>query len=366
MKKRILKNIEWSILLCTILLIAVGMVALFSATQNTEYEELKKQIMWLCISIPIVIMIICIDYDIIAKVSPVLYGIILVLLVAVLFTKSVNGATSWFEIGPFTFQPSEFAKIFVILVFALVVSKMQQRGREEISKPFKLLMALAIVAVPVLLIIKQPDYGTALAFLVATVCILFVAGIKKRYIIGSILLVAIALPLLYFFILPDHAKTRIDVFLNPNLDPRGSGYNVIQSKLAIGSGQLLGMGILKGNQTQLGFLYPKTTDFIFSVIGEEMGFVVTAGIVVTYVILITKAIYVAKTAKDDLGSYIAIGIAGIFLFHMVENIGMTIGLLPITGVPLPFVSYGGSSLLTTILSLGIVLNIGMSKKKIYF
>ncbi|MFR2533756.1 MAG: rod shape-determining protein RodA [Clostridia bacterium] len=366
MKKRILKNIEWSILLCTILLIAVGMVALFSATQNTEYEELKKQIMWLCISIPIVIMIICIDYDIIAKVSPVLYGIILVLLVAVLFTKSVNGATSWFEIGPFTFQPSEFAKIFVILVFALVVSKMQQRGREEISKPFKLLMALAIVAVPVLLIIKQPDYGTALAFLVATVCILFVAGIKKRYIIGSILLVAIALPLLYFFILPDHAKTRIDVFLNPNLDPRGSGYNVIQSKLAIGSGQLLGMGILKGNQTQLGFLYPKTTDFIFSVIGEEMGFVVTAGIVVTYVILITKAIYVAKTAKDDLGSYIAIGIAGIFLFHMVENIGMTIGLLPITGVPLPFVSYGGSSLLTNLILIALLLNISGRRQKAIF
>ena len=366
MKKRILKNIEWSILLCTILLIAVGMVALFSATQNTEYEELKKQIMWLCISIPIVIMIICIDYDIIAKVSPVLYGIILVLLVAVLFTKSVNGATSWFEIGPFTFQPSEFAKIFVILVFALVVSKMQQRGREEISKPFKLLMALAIVAVPVLLIIKQPDYGTALAFLVATVCILFVAGIKKRYIIGSILLVAIALPLLYFFILPDHAKTRIDVFLNPNLDPRGSGYNVIQSKLAIGSGQLLGMGILKGNQTQLGFLYPKTTDFIFSVIGEEMGFVVTAGIVVTYVILITKAIYVAKTAKDDLGSYIAIGIAGIFLFHMVENIGMTIGLLPITGVPLPFVSYGGSSLLKNLILIALLLNISGRRQKAIF
>lgn len=342
------------------------MVALFSATQNTEHEELKKQIMWLCISIPIVIVIICIDYDIIAKISPVLYGIILALLVAVLFTKSVNGATSWFEIGPFTFQPSEFAKIFVILLFAMVVNKIQQRGRDEISKPLKLLLALSIVAVPVLLIIKQPDYGTALAFLVATVCILFVAGIKKRYIVGAILLVAIALPLLYFFILPDHAKTRIDVFLNPNLDPRGSGYNVIQSKLAIGSGQLLGMGILKGNQTQLGFLYPKTTDFIFSVIGEEMGFVVTAGIVVAYVILITKAIYVAKTAKDDLGSYIAAGIAGIFLFHMVENIGMTIGLLPITGVPLPFVSYGGSSLLTNLILIALLLNISGRRQKAIF
>ena len=168
--------------------------------------------------------------------------------------------------------------------------------------------------------------------------ILFTAGIDRKYIITSVLLVVILLPILYFFVLPDHAKTRIDVFLNPNLDPRGSGYNIIQSKLAIGAGELFGMGILKGNQTQLGFLYPKTTDFIFAVIGEEMGFVATAGIVILYVILITKTIYVAKTAKDNLGSYIAMGIAGILIFHMLENIGMTIGLLPITGVPLPFVS----------------------------
>ena len=366
MKKRILKNIEWGILICTILLITVGLVALFSATQNTEYEELKKQVVWLCISIPIMIVIVFIDYEMIAKISPILYGIICILLVAVLFTKSVNGATSWFEIGPFTLQPSEFAKIFVILVFAYVVNKVQQRDRDEISKPLKLLLTLLIVAVPVLLIVKQPDYGTALAFIVATVCILFVAGIKKRYIISAILLVIIALPLLYFFVLPEHAKTRIDVFLNPNLDPRGSGYNVIQSKLAIGSGQLLGMGLLKGNQTQLGFLYPKTTDFIFSVIGEEMGFIITAGIVVTYVILITKAIYVAKTARDDLGSYIAAGIAGIFLFHMVENIGMTIGLLPITGVPLPFVSYGGSSLLTNLVLIALLLNISGRRQKAIF
>ena len=219
---------------------------------------------------------------------------------------------------------------------------------------------------PVLLIIKQPDYGTALAFLVATVLILFSAGIKKRYIFTSIMVVLVAVPLLYFFVLPEHAKTRIDVFLNPNLDPRGAGYNIIQSKLAIGSGQLFGMGLLKGNQTQLGFLYPKTTDFVFAVIGEEMGFVVTAGIVICYIVLITKAIYVAKTAKDDLGSYIAMGIAGIFLFHMVENIGMTIGLLPITGVPLPFVSYGGSSLLTNLILVALLLNISGRRQKTIF
>ena len=366
MRKKIWKNIEWGILICTILLIGIGLVALFSATQNTEYEELKRQIMWIGISIPIVIMVIWIDYEWIAKISPIIYGIVLILLVAVLFTESINGASSWFNLGAFSIQPSEFAKIFTVIVFALVITKIQTRGRDELSRPTRLLLALMVVAVPVLLIIKQPDYGTALAFLMATVFMLFVAGIKKRYIIGAILIVVIAAPLLYFFILPEHAKTRIDVFLNPDLDPRGAGYNVIQSKLAIGSGQFLGMGLLKGNQTQLGFLYPKTTDFIFSVIGEEMGFVMAAGIVIVYVVLITKAIYVAKTAKDDLGSYMAAGIAGIFLFHMVENIGMTIGLLPITGVPLPFVSYGGSSLLTNLILIALLLNISGRRQKAIF
>ena len=161
-------------------------------------------------------------------------------------------------------------------------------------------------------------------------------------------------------------EIAFDVFLNPDLDPRGSGYNVIQSKLAIGSGKLLGMGLLKGNQTQLGYLYPKTTDFIFSVIGEEMGFVIAVLVIITYTMLLTKSIYVAKTAKDDLGSYIAIGITGIFAFHMLENIGMTMGLLPITGVPLPFVSYGGSSLITNFICIGMLLNISARRQKAIF
>lgn len=366
MRKNIFKNMEWGILICTLLLTIIGTVALFSATQSTEYDEFKKQIMWICISIPFFIIAIIIDYEWLAKISPVFYGVFLILLIAVLFTESVNGATSWFSLGSFSFQPSEFAKIFVILTFSYAVTKVQEKGRDEISKPAMLGLVLIIIAIPVLLIIKQPDYGTAIAFLMSMVMILFTAGIKKRYIITSIIAVIVLVPLLYFFVLPEHAKTRIDVFLNPNLDPRGSGYNIIQSKLAIGAGQLFGMGLLKGNQTQLGFLYPKTTDFIFAVIGEEMGFVATATIVILYVVLITKSIYVAKTAKDDLGSYIAMGIAGIFLFHMIENIGMTIGLLPITGVPLPFVSYGGSSLLTNFILVGLLLNIsGRRQKKIF-
>lgn len=366
MQKKMFKNFEWGILICTIILLAIGLVALFSATQNSDYEEFKKQIMWIGISIPVIVVVIFVDYEILAKISPVIYGLSLISLIAVLFTEPINGATSWFNIGPFSFQPAEFAKIAVVLFIANVIVKLQQKGRDEINRFWKLGIILATVAVPTLLIIKQPDYGTALAFLVALIFMLYVAGINKKYIITAVLLVVILVPLAYFFILPEHAKARIDVYLNPNLDPRGDGYNIIQSKLAIGAGQIFGMGLFKGNQTQLGYLYPKTTDFIFAVISEEMGFVVAGAIIVLYVILITKSIQVAKTAKDDLGSYIATGIVGIFFFHMLENIGMTMGLLPITGIPLPFVSYGGSSMLTNLTLIAILLNISTRRKKAMF
>ena len=300
MKKRLLKNIDWGILICSVTLVIIGLVALMSATQNTEYEELKKQIQWLIICIPIVIFVISIDYELIARISPVFYAIFLVLLVGVLFTDSINGARSWYDLKIFLFQPAEFAKIFVIIFLAYTITKVQERRKDEINNPLKLGLILLVTLVPVALIIKQPDYGTACAFMVATVFMLYVAGIRKRYIISAIAIVVIVIPIAYMYLLPDHAKQRIDVFVNPNLDPRGSGYNIIQSKLAIGAGELLGMGVLKGNQTQLGFLYPKTTDFIFSVIGEEMGFIVTSAIVLIYVTLIVKAIYIAKTSRDEL------------------------------------------------------------------
>ena len=276
MKRKVLKNIEWSILVCTILLVAIGLVALTSATKNSDYEELKKQILWITISIPILIVVIFLDYSVFVRFSPILYGIILVLLIGVLFTSPINGATSWFDIGQFSFQPAEFAKIVVILFLAWLITKIQRKGKDEINRILKLGLILLAFAIPILLIIAQPDYGTAMAFIAALIFILFSAGIRKRYIFTAIILVIILVPTLYFFVLPEHAKTRIDVFLNPDLDPRGAGYNIIQSKLAIGAGQLTGMGLFKGNQTQLGFLYPKTTDFIFALIGEEMGFVVAS------------------------------------------------------------------------------------------
>ena len=366
MKKRILKNMEWWILISAIILSCIGLVALYSATQEAEFDEFKKQLIWLVVSIIAMIIVMFVDYELIVKVSPIIYGVFIILLIAVLFTREINGATSWFDIGAFSFQPGEFAKIFVVIFLAFAISKIQERYKEDINRPTRLLIVLAIVAVPVILIILQPDYGTAVAFMVATALMFFVSGLDKKYIITTLIIIVISVPLLYQFVLPEHAKKRIDIFLNPESDPRGAGYNIIQSKLAIGAGQLTGMGLLKGNQTQLGFLYPKTTDFIFSVIGEEMGFIVAGSIIFLYVILITKSLYVAKTAKDDKGALIAAGISGIFLFHMVENIGMVMGLLPITGVPLLFVSYGGSSLITSFICIGLLLNISGKRQKTIF
>ena len=367
MKKRFLRNIEWGILICSIILLIIGLLALFSATQGSEYSEFKKQILWFAISIPIIILVLLIDYNTIARFSFIFYGIFILLLIGVLFTEPVNGARSWYEITEnLKFQPSEFAKIFVIMFMATVIVKLQKDNKNNINKISRLLLIFLIIGVPLILIVMQPDYGTAMAFIISACLMLFAAGIDKKYIIVAILLIAISVPLAYNFLLPEHAKTRIEVFLNPNIDPRGAGYNIIQSKLAIGAGQLFGMGILKGNQTQLGYLYPKTTDFIFSVIGEELGFIFSSAVIILYVVMITKSIYVAKTAKNDLGSYIAIGIAGIFLFHMVENIGMTMGLLPITGVPLPFVSYGGSSMITNFMCIAMLLNISGHRQKTIF
>lgn len=366
MRKRELKNIEWSLLIVAIILCIIGLIALFSATQETEHDEFNKQCIWLAVSLIIMLGVMLIDYEVLVKISPILYGIFIILLIAVLFTTPVNGATSWFDIGAFSFQPGEFAKIFVILFLAFAIAKIQQRNKMDINKPSRLLIILAILGLPVLLIIKQPDYGTATAFIIATTMMLITAGIDKKYIIITTIVVIVSVPLLYNFVLPEHAKKRIDIFLNPESDPRGSGYNIIQSKLAIGAGGLTGMGVLKGNQTQLGFLYPKTTDFIFAVIGEEMGFIIAAAVIILYVVLVTKCLYIAKTAKDEKGELIASGITGIFLFHMVENIGMVMGLLPITGVPLPFISYGGSSLITNFICIGLLLNISSKRQKTIF
>ena len=252
----------------------------------------------------------------------------------------------------------------IIIGLARVISYYKKKN--TLNKITSIGVILLFVGIPLLLIIKQPDYGTAMVILAMAVIMIFVAGLKWRYIISASIFAAIALPLSYFYLLPQHAKDRILVFLNPQIDPRGKGYNVIQSKLAVGSGQVWGMGLFNGNQTQLGILPMKTTDFIYSVISEEMGFIISVLIIILFVCLIIKIINIAKTAKDLYGSLICVGVAAMLFAHVTENIGMTMGLLPITGIPLPFISYGGSSMLTNFIALGLALNVGIRRQKISF
>ena len=363
MKEKRFKNTDWVVLIICLALFGIGLVALYSATQNSELDAFKKQIQWALISVPFIVIVYFVDYKLIVKFAPVLYIIFILLLVGVLFTKPINGAKSWFKLGDtVSLQPSELAKIIIIMFMSFILYKLQLKGKREINKPWKLFVYFLFWGLPIFLIYKQPDLGTAISYATAMLFMLFVSGLDKKYMVLAIVIIVLATPYVVQQ-LPQHARARIEIFKNPESDPRGLGYNLIQSKLAIGAGQFLGMGVLKGNQTQLGYLSPKTTDFIYSVIGEEMGFIVSSTIVVLYVILITKAIGIGKNAEDSIGSYVATGIAGIFFFHMVENIGMTIGLLPITGVPLPFVSYGGSSLVTNFICIGLLLNISSRRKK---
>ena len=369
MKKSFFKNAEWIVLLSSILLLIIGLIGLYSATKSADLEAFTKQIKWFLISIPFLILFTFLDYKHISKFSPILYILIIGLLIGVLFTAPINGANSWYTIGDTSFQPSELAKIFVIIFISYMLSLFQLKGKGEINKIHKLFAILLLTAIPIGLIIIQPDVGTSISYIALLLFILFTAGIGKRYMIPAVILVVIAAVVMYKIILPQYlpyALRRIEVFLNPGIDPRGDGYNIIQSKLAVGSGYIFGMGFGKGNQTQLGYLYPKTTDFIFALISEEFGFVASLSIVVIYVVLIIKAIQISKTAKDNLGAYISIGIAGLFFYHMVQNISMTIGLLPITGIPLPFVSYGGSSLITNFIAIGLLLNISGRRQKAIF
>lgn len=327
--------------------------------------EVGKHFVWFGIGVLLMILFMAIDYEVLGKLWIPFYVLMLLLLFLVLFTTPIQGATSWFMIGSsITIQPSEFAKLFIIIGLAKILTWI--KNKNKINNVFYLILVFLFIAVPTLLIVKQPDFGTAMVILVLSAIMIFSSGISLWYVIGSIATIAVSLPFIYLYVLPEHAKARITVFLNPQSDPLNTGYNIIQSMLAVGSGQVWGMGLFNGNQTQLGYLPMKTTDFIFSVISEEMGFVMSLIVVALFVTLIVRVFYISKNAKDDFGALLATGIGAMFLAHFIENVGMTIGLMPITGIPLPFISYGGSSMLTNCMALGIILSINRKRKKKMF
>ena len=366
MKKKLLKSIDYGILIIVLLLVIIGLIGLKSATGGAggDPNEFNKQLMWFIIGVGIIIFFIFFDYKILSKLTIPLYLLFIVLLIGVLFTNPINGATSWYNLGIMSFQPSEFEKIVLIITFAKLFAYFN--SKKSLNKFKNILLTFLILAIPIFLIVKQPDYGTALIIIFIVCTMIYTAGIKWYYILISFVLVGVSLPILYNFVLPEYSKNRINVFLNPERAPRGAGYNIIQSKMAVGSGGLNGMGLFSGNQTQLGFLPMKTTDFIFSVISEELGFIFSLLIVLLFTVLFVRIINLSRKSKDEFGRFLCIGIFALFFSHFVENVGMGIGLLPITGVPLPFISYGGSAMLTNMICIGILTSVSCRKKRNMF
>lgn len=306
------------------------------------------------------------DYEFLSFHSKSLFALNIFLLVLVLIIgigREEVGGNSWINLGPVSFQPSEVVKIGYIICFAVQLSRIDG---SEINNLQNVLLSLLHVGVILVLILLQPDFGTAMVFVAVFCGMIFVAGISWKYILSAFLGLGAIVPLMWFFFLKEYQKNRILVFLNPELDPMVSGYQVIQSKIAVGSGGFTGMGLFKGIQTQLGYIPAKHTDFIFSVAGEELGFLGSLLIIALLFFIVLRCFYIAANAKNSLGRYISVGVGCMFLAQSFENIGMTIGIMPVTGITLPFLSYGGSSILTNMLAIGLVLNVHLKRKPLNF
>lgn len=361
--KKMFKNLDYGLLFSMIVIAIMGIITISSATKAFSIggspQKFYIQILWLLISCFVGFMVLLFDYNTIGGYYKIIYLGSVSLLVLVLLVGSVrNNAKSWLVIG----QPSELAKLAIIITLAKIMEEM-----ENINTPKNLLKIAIIVIIPMGLIQKQPDLGTNLIFAVTIMGMIFVAGLDLKIICGGIITAVVGITIVWNFnILQEYQRNRILDFLRPERHPLGSGYNGIVAKTAIGSGQFFGMGLYNGIQNTGSFIPESSTDFIFSVFGEEWGFLGCIILLGVYLNMLFKCIKIAKNSKDKFGKYLIVGIVTMFAFQILQNIGMDIGLMPITGIPLPFMSYGGSSLLTNVISIALVLNVGMRKQKINF
>ena len=367
MNNRLLRRLDITMIATVAAIIVISLVIIGSATHiNTPSDErywfVQRQGIFAIINGLLIFFLLNFDYKMLQHYGNRLYIFNLIMLVAVMVLgQSALGAQRWIQIGPITLQPSEFSKIIMIISLASILE--DKIGKLNTFKD--LLPVAAYLAVPFLLVLKQPDLGTSLVFLAIFVGMIFAAGVNLR-LLAMIFGAGIAcLPVLWHF-LKDYQKMRIMVFMDPNVDPLGSGYHIIQSKIAIGSGMLFGKGLFGGTQSQLNFLPENHTDFIFAVVGEELGCVGAALLLILYLILLYRGVKIAREASDNFGMLLAVGISSMLAFHVLVNVGMTTGIMPVTGIPLPLMSYGVSSLTTNMMSIGILLNIYMRRQKILF
>lgn len=371
-----LKRFDFILFFTTIILCVYGFIIINSATMSKASGSepyLKTQLIAFALGLGVMFFLVMIDSDIYGSFYLPIYGVSVILLLYALINpvsaSEWGDVRSWIAIGPIVFQPSEVAKFGVIIS----VAKFIDINKDNINDPAVLIKVLVFAFFPVALILMQPDLGTALVFIFFIAVMIFVSGIDRKYIIAVLALALVMLVIgliAFYFIMKDYTPNedyridRIVTFFYPELDPEDTGYQVIQSKTAIGSGMIYGRGLYNGVQNQLGYLPTKETDFIFAVIGEELGLVGGLGLLLLYALLLYRLIRIARHAANLFGSLIVTGITAMLLFHIFENIGMTMGLMPVTGIPLPFISSGGTFMLVNMISIGLALSVGMKRRKI--
>lgn len=369
--RRLFTNFDWLTFALILLISIIGIITIYSATRpsietGTHPDFYLKQILWLLISIVVLFVVVFFDYIWLNRFSYILYAIGILLLVVVLFAgKATMGAQRWLNLGILSFQPSEVFKI----IFILAVSTYLSNRGESILKSIPVTGIIVFAGIPVLLVIKQPDLGTSILIMFLFVILFISKGLSKRIIILALVIGLISAPFLGHVAwnsLKDYQKNRITAFLDPDIDPSGMGYHINQSKISIGSGGFFGKGYLKGTQGVLKFLPEKHTDFVFSVFAEEWGFLGSILLIVLYLMLFFRGINTALLAKDDFGRLVATGITAMFFIYFFVNVGMTLGMMPIVGVPMPFMSYGGTALLSNFIAAGILINIRMRRFQLFY
>ena len=361
-KSVILMEFDWVLFILTIALTIFGIIMIYSSTRTTGTNtNVIVQSLAAVIGCALMLFICFFDYEQLKNlVKPIyIFSVAILVLVLIIGTGGEEwGAKSWIRFGAIGIQPAELAKVCFIITFSYHLSKVQ----DDINKPLVILGLLLHIGALLGLILLQPDVGSALVFIFMFICMMFVAKLSYKYIIPVGALGIVSLPLVYKYVLKDFQKLRIKVFFNPEFDAAGRGYNVIQSKIAVGSGQIWGKGYLEGTQNQMGYLPGKTTDFIFSVICEELGLIGAILVVAALFLLIYKCFKTAQKSDNAFGRYICTGVGAMMLFHIFENVGMCIGLMPVTGIPLPFISYGGTSVMTYMFAVGLVMSVAYHNK----
>lgn len=356
--KRLVRDMDWLLLALVLFISAAGVLFIHSASHLLAGGHAVRQAVFVFISLGALFLLVAVDYKVLLTYGIYLYGALVLVLAGLLaFARLVAGTKSWITLGVFRLQPSELMKIALILVLARLFAEYKPRHVSGHAAA----AAVAAAGAPMALIVLQPDLGTALTFVPILGGALLLAGLRRKAVV-ILLLAAIGLALVgWNFVLRDYQKQRLTTLVNPGLDTRGAGYQILQSKIAIGSGGLAGKGFMKGSQSQLRFLPARHTDFIFSVVGEEFGFAGVFVVMLAYILLLARLFLSVGKSRDRAGVYIVFLASSLIAFEFLVNVLMIIGLFPVTGVPLPFLSYGGSSLLSNFLAVGLVLNVSMRR-----